>query len=129
MNNLEDTFAVHTATLIRPNTITDKFDNEVNYSAGIILTCMLAPRSNVDESDTVFFDDLGATIKQQTTIFIYKREAIAKGLYTAANELQISIGDKFVIQGELHYINQLSPVGFFQQGAELIKIRVTRQVD
>lgn len=129
MNNLEDTFAVHTITLVKTTIISDQFDNNANYGAGIVLKCIAAPRTQVDESDSVFIDDLGVMPKQQITFEIFKREAVTKGIYNATtNVLNVELTDNIIFEGNTYYINQISPVGFFQRGGELIKIRATAKV-
>jgi hypothetical protein len=129
MNNLEDTFAIHTITLVKTTIISDRFDNNANYGAGIVLKCLVAPRTQVDESDSVFVDDLGVMPKQQITFEIFKREAVAKGIYNAnTNTLSIELTDNIIYEGNTYYINQVSPIGFFERGGELIKIRATAKV-
>jgi hypothetical protein len=129
MATLEDTFAVHTITLVKTTLISDQFDNNANYGAGVTLKCIAAPRTQVDESDSVFIDDLGVMPKQQLNFEIFKREAVAKGIYNATtNTLDIELTDNIIFEGNTYYINQVSPIGFFERGGELIKIRATAKV-
>lgn len=129
MYDLEDTFAVHNFLLLKPDVISDKFDNNTNYDYRVQLKCFITPRTRVDESDSMLFDDLGTTPKQQINLFVFKREIKNKGFYdTNTNELLIKEEDQLIFGGEQYYINQISPIGFFQIGAELIKIRATKKI-
>lgn len=128
MYDLEDTFAVHTFELLRPDALTDKFDNNTTYNNRITLKCVTSPRTRVDESDSMLFDDLGTTPKQQITFYVFKREVQSKGLYVNG-KLLIEEEDQVIFNGDQYYINQLSDVGFFVASGEVIKIRVTKKID
>ncbi len=129
MGNLEDSFAKHTFQLLQSDTITDKFDDIAGYANPITIKCLLVPRTRVDESDSVVFDDLGTTPHQQLTLYVFRREAIAKGIYDTSNKLLIREEDQILFNDEQYYINQKSPVGFFEEAGELIKIRVTKKIE
>ena len=129
MADLEDTFAKHTVTIIQAETILSKFDDLDERGTGITLKCLMSPRTNVDESNSMFFDDVGVASKQQLTIYIFKREAIAKGIYTDADALTLNPTDQVVFNGDTYYITQSSAVGFFKTAGELIKIRLNYKLD
>lgn len=129
MFDLEDTFAVHNFLLLQPDVISDKFDNVTNYDYRVQIKCFITPRTRVDESDSMLFDDLGTTPKQQINLYVFKREIKSKGFYdTNTNELLIKEQDQLIFGGDQYYINQISPVGFFERGAEIIKIRATKKI-
>lgn len=129
MGDLEDTFANHVIVLYKANKISDKFDDEDIRSVGISLRCLISPRTNVDESNSIYFDDVGVAPKQQLTVYIFRREAYAKNIYDSNNNLLIDPTDQIVYNDDTYYITQRSQVGFFQEAGELIKIRLNKKID